>query len=184
MERDFANMAGLGWFGKNTMLINSRKGSWFFLGLLLTTIDFEPDEPALGGCGTCSRCIDACPTGAIVNEEGRWQIDARRCISYLTIEHAGAMDPDVESAIGDWTFGCDICQEICPFNEPRSSQPERARVTAEPDFLEGRSLPSLKALADIPWADWDELTRGSPMRRTGLEGLRRNAAINLRNAKR
>jgi epoxyqueuosine reductase len=181
MERDYANLAGLGWFGKNTMLINSRKGSWFFLGLLLTTVDFEPDAPAAGGCGTCTRCIDACPTGAIVHEEGRWQVDARSCISYLTIEHKGALTRDQERQLGDWTFGCDVCQEVCPFNQLRLSQPDRAQITTEPDFLSRSEMPSLSRIASIEWAEWDELTRGSAMRRAGLEGLRRNAAINLRN---
>ncbi len=181
MERDFANMAGLGWFGKNTMIINSRRGSWFFLGLLLTTVEYEPDKPAIGGCGTCTRCIEACPTGAIVHEEGRWQVDARRCISYLTIEHKGEINPLLEERMGEWTFGCDVCQEVCPFNEPRASQPDRAKETDEPDFRKRTQMPTLQQTANLEWSQWDELTRGSAMRRTGLEGLRRNAQINLQN---
>ena len=178
MERDYANLAGLGWFGKNTMLINSRRGSWFFLGLLLTTVEFEPDQPALGVCGTCTRCVDACPTGAIVYEEDHWQIDARRCISYLTIEHKGPVD---EQLVADWSFGCDICQEVCPFNQPRDSQPERAQKTTEAGFLNRTPLPNLQRLANLEWGEWDQLTRGSALRRTGIEGLKRNAGINLRN---
>jgi epoxyqueuosine reductase len=174
MERDFGQLAGLGWFGKNTMLINSQRGSWFFLGMVLTTVEFETDEPAVGGCGSCRRCIEACPTGAIVFEQERWQVDARRCISYLSIEHEGP----VESLAG-WTFGCDICQEVCPFNEPRPSQPLRASQTEETDFLRRTALPPLAELADLPWDDWDRLTRGSALRRTGYDGLRRNALVNL-----
>ncbi len=181
LEREWAQRSGLGWFGKNTMLINSRKGSWFFLGLLLTTLELDPDEPAQGGCGTCRACIDACPTGAIVIAADRWQVDARRCVSYLTIEHRGEIDPALRPLIGDWTFGCDVCQEVCPFNQPRDSQPERAPETSEVDFLNRRSWPSLERLAEIEFDEWDELTRGSPVRRTGLEGLRRNAKINLEN---
>jgi epoxyqueuosine reductase len=174
-ERDYAHLAGLGWFGKNTMLINSHRGSWFFIGLLLTTVEFERDKPAIGGCGTCRRCVEACPTGAIVFEEDRWQVDARRCISYLTIEHEGQIDYDTAG----WTFGCDVCQEVCPFNEVRASQPLRSRVTTEPDFLARRSWPSLIQLRQIEEPEWDELTQGSPVRRTGIEGLRRNAELNL-----
>lgn len=180
-ERDYANLAGLGWFGKNTMLINSQRGSWFFIGLLLTSVEFEPDQPAEGGCGTCHKCIEACPTGAIVFEDGRWQVDARRCISYLTIEHQGEIAPELREKMGDWTFGCDICQDVCPFNQPRSSQPLRAQETREPDFVSVKKWPNLVQLAQIDDATWDEVTKGSPVRRTGIEGLRRNARINLEN---
>jgi epoxyqueuosine reductase len=180
-ERDYANLAGLGWFGKNTMLINSQRGSWFFIGLLLTSVAFEADKPAIGGCGSCRRCIDSCPTGAIIFEEDRWQIDARRCVSYLTIEHDGPLDPELAQGLGDWTFGCDVCQEVCPFNEPRETQPLRATTTRERDFLAKRPLPMLRETAEIDLAKWDVLTQGSPIRRTRLEGIRRNARINLQN---
>jgi epoxyqueuosine reductase len=175
MERDFAQLAGLGWYGKNTMIINSQRGSWFFLGALLTTLELTPDEPAVGGCGTCRRCIEACPTGAILFEEDRWQIDARRCISYLTIEHEGPLEHDTDG----WTFGCDVCQEVCPFNEARDSQPLRAQATTEADFLNRSRMPDLATLANVDWGAWDEITRGSPIRRAGIEGLRRNARANL-----
>jgi len=177
-ERDYARLAGLGWFGKNTMLIDSRRGSWFFIGALLTTVHLQPDAPAEGGCGNCTRCIDACPTGAIVFEDGRWQIDARRCVSYLTIEHKGLIDPALQNKLGGWTFGCDVCQEVCPFNAPRESQPLRAAQTGEPDFTP-REWPSLRELVKISEADWDRLTQGSPIRRTGREGLQRNAKLGL-----
>jgi len=171
MERDYAQLAGLGWFGKNTMLIDSRRGSWFFIGLLLTTAEFERDEPAIGGCGSCQACIDACPTSAIVNEDGRWQVDARRCISYLTIEHKGPIEVDTDG----WTFGCDVCQEVCPFNEPRPSQPLRGQTTLAEGFLASRDWPSLEKLRVISDEEWNMLTRGSTVRRAGAEGLRRNA---------
>lgn len=173
-ERDYANLAGLGWFGKNTLLIDSRRGSWFFIGLLLTDVEFAPDPPAIGGCGTCTACIDACPTGAIVFADGRWQIDAQRCISYQTIERRGAL----ETPTHGWTFGCDICQEVCPFNVARPTQPDRATETSEPDF-EPRSWPSLRELAGMTYEEWDKLTEGSAVRRAGWEGLRRNARANL-----
>jgi epoxyqueuosine reductase len=180
LEREWAQRSGLGWFGKNTCLINSRRGSWFFIGLLLTTLELEADEPAIGGCGTCRLCIDACPTGAIVYEDERWQVDARRCISYLTIEHRGAYEASLEPLVGAWTFGCDVCQEVCPFNSLRESQPERAPVTSEEDFAR-RSWPLLVELAEISEEDWDRVTRGSPVRRAGVEGIRRNARVNLEN---
>lgn len=173
-EREYANRAGLGWFGKNTMLIDTRRGSWFFIGLLLTSAEFDPDNPAEGGCGTCTKCIDACPTTAIVNKDGRWQVDSRRCISYLTIEHKGAFDQDQSKMVGDWTFGCDVCQEVCPFNAPRPHQPERAAPTATLDFMP-REWPTLTRLTQISYDDWDDLTRGSAVRRAGHHGLARNA---------
>lgn len=181
MERELAMRAGLGWFGKNTMLINSHRGSWFMIGSLLTTVEFEPTPSAAGGCGTCRACIDACPTGAIVFRDDRWQVDSRRCISYLTIEKRGAFSAEEEAMVGEWTFGCDVCQEVCPFNQPRDHQPIRAKSTGEPDFLARRSWPDLEQLSQIASEEWDELTRGSAVRRTGLEGLRRNAVANLRN---
>ncbi|MBS1716128.1 MAG: tRNA epoxyqueuosine(34) reductase QueG [Armatimonadetes bacterium] len=181
LEREIAHRAGLGWFGKNTMLIDSRTGSWFLLGFLLTSIEFEPSKPSLGGCGTCSACIDACPTGAIVHAQGRWQVDARRCISYLTIEHRGAIDQPLMRAIGDWTFGCDVCQEVCPFNQPRESQPDRATSTQEPDFLSRRQWPNLKELAQIGDDEFKRLAAGSPVARARPDGIRRNAQINLEN---
>lgn len=176
LERELAQRAGLGWFGKNTMLIDSRRGSWFFLGLLLTSVEFVRDEPALGGCGSCRACIDACPTEAIVFADDRWQVDARACVSYLTIEHSGNHDRDTAG----WTFGCDVCQEVCPFNHPRPHQPLRGAITTEPDFLAIREWPSLSELADLDEATWDLLTRGSAVRRAGLAGLRRNARLNLK----
>ncbi len=176
LERTYAQLAGLGWFGKNTMIIDSKRGSWFFIGILLTSIAFETDEPSMGGCGTCRKCIEACPTGAIVQLDGRWQVDARSCISYQTIEKDGPLEVDTHG----WVFGCDVCQDVCPFNEPRQNQPLRATQTQESDFLKPRTFPSLEQLAQITYEDWDRLTQGSPIRRTGYEGLKRNAEAALR----
>lgn len=178
MERDYAHLAGLGWFGKNTCLIDSRTGSWFVLGMILTTIDLPVDAPAIGNCGTCQRCIEACPTGAIVFREGRWQILGPKCISYQTIEKRGPL----EVSTAGWTFGCDICQEVCPFNQQRSSQPMRAGVTQEQDFLERREWPTLAEIVNLPYERWDNTTAGSPVRRAGFEGLKRNARANLTDA--
>lgn len=176
LERTFAHLAGLGWFGKNTMLIDSRRGSWFFIGLLLSSVEFQSDAPSIGGCGTCKKCIEACPTGAIVQVADRWQVDARSCISYQTIEKKGSLEVNTDG----WVFGCDVCQEVCPFNEVRNSQPLRSATTTEPDFLRQRRFPTLFELANLGHADWDELTKGSAIRRTGLEGLTRNALAALR----
>jgi epoxyqueuosine reductase len=176
-ERDYAHLAGLGWFGKNTMLIDSKRGSWFFIGLLLTTLELTPDTPSEGGCGSCRACIDACPTGAIIFEDGRWQVNSSRCISYATIEHRGPIELDTAG----WTFGCDVCQEVCPFNQPRESQPFRATETEVADFRALREWPSLRQLAQIDEPEWDRLTTGSAVRRAGLAGLRRNALANLKN---
>lgn len=176
LEREYAHRAGLGWYGKNTMLIDSKRGSWFFIGLILTTLEFEPDEPSIGGCGTCRACIEACPTGAIVEVDDRWQVDARSCISYLTIEKPELAD----ERIGDWTFGCDICQEVCPFNQPRSNQPLRAQQTVEPDFLRKGGLVDipLSQILTLSRDEWDRATQGSPIRRAGFDGVRRVAEIN------
>lgn len=181
LERDYAQQAGLGWIGKNTMLIDSHRGSWFFIGVVLSTLEIEPDTPAIGGCGTCTKCIDACPTQAIVKSGDRWQIDARRCISYITIEHRGPFNEEQSKMVGDWTFGCDVCQEVCPFNAPRSGHPQRAVQTNVQDFLKPRDWPTLETLTKMDREQWDALTQGSAVRRAGHDGLARNAAANLKN---
>lgn len=179
LERDYAWLAGLGWYGKNTCLINTKRGSWFFIGLLLLSEEFESDKPAVGGCGTCRLCIEACPTGALVMEKGREiaVLDANRCISYLTIEHRGEFTREQEKMLNGWIFGCDVCQDVCPFNKPRANQPMRAARTKEKDFAPRRQ----NAAPDLDWlvrADGDGFSReysGSALMRAGVEGMRRNA---------
>lgn len=183
MEREYANRAGLGWFGKNTCLINSQRGSWFLIGVLLTTAEIDRDHVAVGGCGNCRKCIDACPTGAIVERDGLWQVDARRCISYLTIEKRGEFSDSESEMVGDWTFGCDICQEVCPFNTIRETQPLRSMVTVDSGFLDRRRFGGLEEILLFSEKEWDDRTKGSAVRRAGFEGLKRNAAANLRNQK-
>ncbi|HLO98922.1 MAG TPA: tRNA epoxyqueuosine(34) reductase QueG [Fimbriimonas sp.] len=168
LERSLAQQAGLGWFGKNTMLIDSKRGSWFFIGVLLTTLALEPDKPTNGGCGTCTQCLDACPTGALIRFEGRYAVNSSTCISYQTIEHQGTHTTETHG----WAFGCDICQEVCPFNQPRESQPLRAVPTSEPAFLDLHQLPQ----AHISPEEWDEKTQGRALRRAGYEGWLRNLA--------
>jgi epoxyqueuosine reductase len=182
MERDLAQAAGIGWFGKNTMIINSQRGSWFVLGVVLTTMEIEPTKPALGGCGTCRACIDACPTGAIIQENGRWQVNSPSCISYLTIEHKGEFSQTQAKQVGEWTFGCDVCQEVCPFNQERESQPLRSSETNEPEFAI-RRFPNLLELSQSTPEGWNKVTQGSPTRRAGYAGLKRNANANILNLK-
>lgn len=172
LERELAHLAGLGWFGKNTMLINSKRGSWFLLGFLITTLTIEVSKPSEGGCGTCRACIDACPTGAIVHQNGRWQVDSRKCISYLTIENR---EPDLTENTQGWVFGCDVCQEVCPFNHPRPNQPLRAQPTREPDFQNVIPWPTREALEILTEVEWERITEGSATRRAKRNQLIRNA---------
>lgn len=174
LERDFARRAGLGWFGKNTMLLHKKLGSYFFIGALLLDRALLVDEPfATSHCGSCTRCLDACPTDAFV---GPYQLDARRCISYLTIELRGSIAEELRTGMGDWIFGCDICQEVCPWN--RKSPPGldaalQATVTElQVDLLELMSLSE---------AGFRERFQHTPLMRTKRSGLLRNAAIALGN---
>lgn len=174
LERLIAHQAGLGWFGKNTLLIDSKYGSWFFIGLLVFDAVLPPDRPAEGGCGTCTACIDACPTGAIVPFEGRWAVDSRKCISFLTIEKRGPMSEAEQKSLSGWMFGCDVCQEVCPFNQPRESQPQRAALTQIEAFKDRLQPVSGDDIAAMSPEEWDAWSLGRPIRRAGLDGLKRN----------
>lgn len=173
-EKELAARAGLGWMGKNTCIINERHGSWFFLGEVLTTLDLPVDQPAVDRCGTCRRCIDACPTQAIT---GPYQLDATRCISYLTIEHRGEISDELQAKMGDWLYGCDICQDVCPFNrDPLSTSEAKLR----PRFPTG----TLNAAEVAGWSvdEFRQAFRHSAVKRLKLPQLQRNARIVLKNA--
>ena len=172
LERAYAKEAGLGYIGKNTMLISQPFGSWILIGEILTTLELPEQKINLnhGDCGSCRKCIDACPTGAIISPG---VIDARKCISYLTIEHKGDIPKELRSKIGDRLFGCDACQECCPQNM-------RAKITTEPDFLDHRTGESI-SLSEILELETDEQFTekfaGTPLMRAKREGLIRNACI-------
>ncbi len=174
LERDFARRAGLGWFGKNTMLLNKRLGSYFFLGALLLDLELRPDPPQqTSHCGTCTACLDACPTGAFV---APGELDARRCISYLTIELKGPVPTELRDGVGDWLFGCDVCQEVCPWNH-------KAPPGNEPAF---RPRPELEAtdpeeLLGLSEEAFRQRFRGTALMRSKRRGLLRNAALVLGN---
>ena len=174
VERVFAKYAGVGWIGKNTCIINQKIGSWLFLGVILTSLELEPDLPAPDRCGTCTRCIDACPTDAILEP---YQLDANRCISYLTIEKRGSIAEDLRADMGRHVFGCDICQDVCPWNR-------KAPVSDAADFQPRPGLvnPALEWLAEMNAEEFRETFRASPIRRTKRSGLRRNAAIAMGNS--
>jgi epoxyqueuosine reductase len=174
LEKAHARNAGLGWIGKHTNLIAREAGSWFFLGEILTDLPLPVDERASAHCGTCQACIPACPTGAIV---APWRLDARRCISYLTIEHHSAIPEELRAAVGNRIYGCDDCQLVCPWNK-------FARAAAHPDFrvrhaLDAASLPELFRWS---WAQFEHRMRGSAIYRLGFERWSRNIAVALGNA--
>jgi len=174
-ERELAQLAGLGWLAKNTMLIHPRLGSFTFIGVLLTDLELAPDAPfAADRCGTCTRCLEACPTQAFVEPH---VLDATRCISYLTIEAKHDVPPEHRAALGDNLFGCDICQEVCPWNESFASQ------TAEPGFQPrpGDAWPSLEEILAMGEADFDARFGDTALERAGLSGLQRNARVVLEN---
>ncbi|HEY7329082.1 MAG TPA: tRNA epoxyqueuosine(34) reductase QueG [Gemmataceae bacterium] len=174
LERDFARRAGLGWFGKNTMLLNKRLGSYFFLGALLTNLDLQCDAPhTTSHCGTCTACLDACPTHAFV---GPGVLDARRCISYLTIEHRGDVPEELRGGLGDWLFGCDVCQEVCPWNRKAPPGIEPA-LHARPDLMQ-LDLIEILGLSE---ESFRRRFRGTALLRTKRHGLVRNAALVLGN---
>jgi epoxyqueuosine reductase len=171
LERSFARQAGLGWIGRNTCLINEPQGSWFFLGELLTSLELEPDTPPPDRCGTCTRCIDACPTQAIVPSGDGWTLDARRCIAYLTIELRGSIPEEHRAGMGDHVFGCDICQDVCPWNA-------RAPVT---DSFAPVELP-LENLMYLPPAQFDLTFGETALARPRHSGLLRNMAVAMGNS--
>lgn len=179
LERALARRAGLGWIGKNTCLINQPLGSWFFLGALLTSLEIEPDAPPPPRCGSCTRCLDACPTQAIVPAPGAngpgWVVDARRCISYLTIELRGAVPESLRAPVGRHVFGCDICQEVCPWNR-------RAPYTAEPAFQASLAEPPLERLAEAGADEFRRMFRHTPVWRAKHRGLLRNVAVAMGNS--
>ncbi|MEM8549218.1 MAG: tRNA epoxyqueuosine(34) reductase QueG [Verrucomicrobiota bacterium] len=170
LEKPIAATAGLGWQGKSTILLNKKQGTWLFLGVIFTTLELEPDAPAQDRCGTCTRCLEACPTQAIT---APYQLDARRCISYLTIEHKGSIPLQYRQAIGDRLFGCDECLDVCPWNK-------WAQRTREAKFR-ARSYPDLREMLS-----WDEETfnntfAGTPIRRSGYTRWLRNVCVVLGN---
>lgn len=175
LERAIAERAGLGWIAKNTMLINPQAGSWFFLGEIYTDVPLPVDPPEQPNrCGSCRACLDICPTRAFV---GPYQLDARRCISYLTIEHFGSIDEELRPLMGNRIFGCDDCQLVCPWNK-------FARVSAEPDFRPRHQLEDADLVDLFGWeeAEFLQKTEGSAIRRIGYERWLRNLAIALGNA--
>lgn len=173
LEREFAVLAGLGWFGKHSNLINKRLGSWLLLGEILLDVELAYDRPTTAHCGTCTRCIEACPTEAIVEP---YVVDARRCISYLTIELKGAIPDEFRTGMGNRIFGCDDCQDVCPWNR-------RAPVTGEPDFFPRQSAdaPGLIELLRMTPDDFRTRFKGSPIKRAKRRGLLRNTAVALGN---
>lgn len=201
-ERVFAKHAGLGWLGKNTLLLNAKAGSWFFLGVILTTLDLSPtlgpaELPPPDLCGSCTKCIDACPTGALIEP---YVMDSRRCISYLTIELRGPIPEDLREPMGRHVFGCDICQDVCPWNrrapvtqaaefQPRTfsssakSRPEESARRTTPETAEDSLfLPRLEWLASLDENEFRAMFRGSPVKRTKWRGLVRNVCIALGNS--
>jgi epoxyqueuosine reductase len=174
MEKPIAEKAGLGWIGKNTLLLNKNAGSWFLIGEIFTDLPLPTDQATSAHCGSCQACLDICPTGAIVEP---YQLDARKCISYLTIEYKGSIPEWIRPYIGNRIFGCDDCQIICPWNR-------FAKYTQQTSFLPRHELHATNLVELFLWDESTFLakTQGSPLRRTGFEGWLRNIAIALGNA--
>ncbi len=178
VERAYARYAGVGWTGKNTCILNQKLGSWLFLGVILTSLEVAHDQRAqlaADRCGSCTRCIDACPTGALTTPR---QMDATRCISYLTIEKRGPIPLDLREGIGRQVFGCDICQDVCPWNR-------KAPISSDPELQARSELvnPALDWLAELNQESFGRLFYGSPIKRAKFEGLRRNIAIAMGNSR-
>ncbi len=176
LERSLARRAGLGWIGRNTCLIHQPMGSWFFLGEVLTSLEMAPDSPPPDRCGTCRRCIDACPTGALVPAGGgRYRLDARLCISTWTIEQRGALPEEAREKMGHLIFGCDICQEVCPWNR-------KAPLTPMAEFQPLYPNPDLAELAGLAAEEFRERFRRTPVWRARYAGMLRNAATAMGNS--
>jgi len=174
IERILAKYAGIGWIAKNTCILNEHLGSWLFLGVMLTSLELPPDLPPTDRCGSCTRCLDACPTNAF---PAPYQLDATKCISYLTIELRGLIPEQLRPGVGRQVFGCDICQDVCPWNR-------EAPVTSAPELQPRPELvnPDLEWLANLDADEFREVFRGSPVKRTKLNGFRRNVAIAMANS--
>jgi epoxyqueuosine reductase len=174
-ERELARRAGLGWFGKNTMLIRPGLGSFTFIGVLLTDLLLARDEPfEADRCGTCRRCLDACPTGAFPEPR---VLDATRCISYLTIEARGPIPEPLKPMVRDWLFGCDVCQEVCPWNQRFAAETREPHYVARP----ASDWPTLREIAAMAEREFDEVFGATALERPGRAGLARNAAVVLHN---
>lgn len=174
MERELAARAGIGWVGKNTCVIHPDAGSWILLGEVLTTLELPADAPMTDHCGTCTRCLDACPTGALT---GPYELDATRCISYLTIEHRGEIAPDLRPQIGDWLYGCDVCQDVCPHN---ARVPSATDPALKPRFPTGTL--DVRQVESWTEGEYRPALRRSAMKRVKLPQLKRIAAIVRENA--
>jgi epoxyqueuosine reductase len=174
LERSYARAAGLGWIGKNTCLINQQQGSWFFLGELLTSLELQPGTAPPDRCGTCTRCIDACPTQAI-SADG-YELDARACISYFTIELRAGAPENYRPGIGHHIFGCDICQDVCPWNHG-------APVTDDPAFSPSHYAPQLENLAALTEEEFQAMFRSTPVWRAKYTGFLRNVALAMGNSR-
>jgi epoxyqueuosine reductase len=172
LEREWAALGGLGWFGKNTNLLHTSEGSYFFIGALLTDVEFEADLPVANRCGTCTRCLDLCPTAAL---KPGYELDARLCISYLTIEHRGVIPVELRRKMGHWIFGCDVCQEVCPWNDKTVGEHDAAHTLA--------LQPYLPDLARLTETDFRRRFRHSAIRRAKRDGLVRNVMVALGNTR-
>lgn len=172
MDKVWAQRAGIGWIAKHTNVITPESGSWVFLGEVITTLELEYDEPATDHCGTCTLCLEACPTGAITEP---YVVDSNKCISYLTIEHRGEIEGEVRAQFENWIYGCDICQDVCPWNH------KFAAVTPEPGFRprESNAAPRLEEWSSMSQEEFSVRFKGSPIKRTKLAGLRRNMEVVL-----
>jgi len=171
VERVFAKYAGVGWIGKNTCVINQQKGSWLFLGIILASVELEPDVPAADRCGSCTRCIEACPTDALLSP---YVLDSKRCISYLTIEKRGAISEELRAGMGQQVFGCDICQDVCPWNR-------RAGVEGPVGWPE-LVAPPLERLAELTQDEFNRMFQGTPVTRAKYRGFLKNVAVAMGNS--